>query len=57
MDLEAHVHKTTYGPLIYTAPYRMLMMRENPLQEQVGGGSSPEIETFLGPVKWHRSVR
>jgi hypothetical protein len=35
----------------------MLLMRANPLREQVGGGWAREIETFLGPVKWHRAVR
>jgi hypothetical protein len=32
------VHKTTYGPLIYTALYVMLLMQSNPLLGQVGGG-------------------
>jgi hypothetical protein len=27
---ETHVHKTTYGPLIDTALYLMLLMRANP---------------------------
>ena len=36
--LEPHVHKTTYGPLIDMALYVMLLMRENPLLGQVGGG-------------------
>jgi len=27
----AHVYKTTYGPLIDTAMYVMILMRENPL--------------------------
>jgi hypothetical protein len=54
---ETHVHKTTYGPLIDTALCVMLLMRANPLLGQVGGGRALEIETFLGPVKWHRAVR
>jgi hypothetical protein len=33
------------------------MNRADPLRGQVGGGLALEIETFLGPVKWHRSVR
>jgi hypothetical protein len=36
---------------------RNALMWANPLQGQVGGGWAPEIETFLGPVKWHRSDR
>jgi hypothetical protein len=38
--------------MIYAAPYVMLLMRG-----QVGVGWVLEIETFLGPVKWHRAVR
>jgi hypothetical protein len=34
----ADVHKTTYGPLIDTALYVMLLMRANPLPGQVGEG-------------------
>jgi hypothetical protein len=30
--------KAIYGPMIYTAPYVMLLMRTNPLTGQVGGG-------------------
>jgi hypothetical protein len=45
------VHKTSYGLLIDTAPYVLLLMRTNPLQEQVGWGLALEIETFWGPVK------
>ncbi len=40
-----------YGPMIYTAPYVMLLMRANPLWGQVLGGWALEIETFLGPVE------
>ncbi len=47
----AHVHKTTYGPLVDTALYLLLLMRANLLQGQGGGGWSLEILTFLGP-KW-----
>jgi hypothetical protein len=35
----------------------MLLMRENPPRGQVGGGWALEIDTFMGPVKWHRAVR
>jgi hypothetical protein len=43
--------------MIYTAPYIMLLMRENLLRGQVGRGWNLEIETFalgechLGPKK------
>jgi hypothetical protein len=50
--MEAHVHKTTHGPLIDTALYIMLLMRANPLLGQVGGGWALEILTVLGS-KWH----
>jgi hypothetical protein len=33
------------------------LMGANPLRGQVGGGWAMEIETFLGPIKWHRTVR
>ncbi len=32
-------------------------MRADPLRVQVGNDWALEIETFLGPVKWHRAVR
>ncbi len=32
------VELAIYGPMIYTAPYAMLLMRANPLRGQVGGG-------------------
>jgi hypothetical protein len=44
-SLEAHVHKTTYGPLIDTTLYIMLLMRANPLLGLVGGGWALEILT------------
>jgi hypothetical protein len=46
-----------YAPMMYKAPYVMFMMRADPLRRQLGGGWALEIETFLGPVKWHRAVR
>jgi|LakMenEpi03Aug12_release.lakeMendotaPanAssembly.Ray.scaffolds.fasta_scaffold1501617_1 hypothetical protein len=46
-----------YGPMIYTATYIMFLLRANPLRGQVGGGWDLEVETFLGPVKWHRAIR
>ncbi len=41
-----------YGPM-----YVMQLLRANSLRGQVEGGWALEIETFLGPVKWHRAVR
>ncbi len=43
-----------HGPMINTA--NMPLMRVNPLRGQVRGWAL-EIETFLGPMKWHRAVR
>ncbi len=43
--------------MIYTAPSIMFWMRAYPFRGQVGGGGALEIESFLGPVKWHRSDR
>ncbi len=34
----------------------MFLKRADPLQGQVGGGWTLEIETFLGPAKWRRAV-
>jgi hypothetical protein len=56
-NTETHGQKTTYFPLIDTAFYAMLLMLANPLRGQVGEGLALEIETFLGPVKWHQAVR
>jgi hypothetical protein len=42
--------------MIYTALYVMFLMRADPLRGQVGRGWALEIETFLGPLKWHRAV-
>jgi hypothetical protein len=44
-------------PMIYTVQYIMLLMRADALRGQVGGRGALEIDTFLGPVKWHRGVR
>jgi hypothetical protein len=33
----------------------MFLMHADPLRGQVGWGWALEIETFLGPVKWHRA--
>jgi hypothetical protein len=46
-----------YVPIIYAAPCVMFLMRADPLRGQVGGGWAMEIESFLGPVKWHRADR
>jgi hypothetical protein len=44
-----------YAPMIYTAPRVMFLMRADTLRGQVGGGWALEIESILGPVKWHRA--
>ncbi len=43
--------------MIYTAQYVMLLTRANSRRGQVGGDWALEIDTFLGPVQWHRAVR
>jgi hypothetical protein len=45
---ETNVHKTTYGSLIDTALYVMLLMRANPLLGQVGEGLDPGNLDFFG---------
>jgi hypothetical protein len=39
--LDAHVHETTYEPLIDTALYEMLLMRASPLLGQAWEGVGP----------------
>jgi hypothetical protein len=49
-------HFWTYdlcGPI----PYVMLLIQASPLRGQMGGDWAMEIETFLGPLNWHRAVR
>ncbi len=46
-----------YAPMIYTAPCVCFQCGQHPLRGQVGGGWALEIETFLGPVKWHWADR
>jgi hypothetical protein len=43
---------STYGPLIDTALYVMLLMWANPLLGQMGGGWALEISTYLS-FKWN----
>jgi hypothetical protein len=43
--------------MIYTGPYVMHLMQANQLQRKVGRGWALEVDTFLGPVKWHRAVQ
>ncbi len=43
--------------MIHTAPFVMFLMRADLLWGQVGGGWALEIESFLGPVKWHGADR
>jgi hypothetical protein len=58
MILEKNIRKIDiYAPMIYTARCLMFWVRPAPLQRQVGGGWALEIESFLGPVKWHRANR
>ncbi len=33
----------------------MFLMRADTLRGQVGGGWAMEMESYLGPVKWHRA--
>ncbi len=35
----------------------MFLMRADTLRGQVAGGWALEMESFLGPVKWHRADR
>jgi hypothetical protein len=51
------VHKTTYAPMIYTAPCVMLLMRAASLTWASGMGLSPGNREFFGAVKWHRTDR
>jgi hypothetical protein len=44
-----------HGTMIYMAKYLMLLMGADPLRGQVGVGWALKIESFLGPVKWHRA--
>ncbi len=44
-----------YAPMIHLAPCIMFWMRAYTLRGQVRGGRALEIETFLGPLKWHRA--
>ncbi len=46
-----------YAPMIYTAPFVMLLMRAASITWASGRGWALEIESFLGPVKWHRAYR
>ncbi len=43
--------------MIYTAPCVMFLMCADTLRGQVGGGWALDIESFLGPVKWHWADR
>jgi hypothetical protein len=42
--------------MIYMAQCVMFLMRADTLRGQVGGGWDLEMESFLGPVKWHQAV-
>jgi hypothetical protein len=41
--------------MISTAPCVMFLMRADTLRGGVGWGLALEIESFVGPWKWHRS--
>jgi hypothetical protein len=46
------MHYDLYGPM------HNILMRADPLRVQVGArGWTLEIESLLGPVKWHRANR
>jgi hypothetical protein len=53
----ALVHKTTYASMVFTALCIMFWMHAYPLRRQVGGVWALNIESFLGPVKWHQADR
>ncbi len=57
IDKEGRMIITIYAPMIYTAPCVMLLMREHPLQGKVAEDWALEIESLVGPVKWHRADR
>ncbi len=48
---------TIKAPMIYTTPCVMFLMWADTLRGQVGVGWALEMESFLGPVKWHRADR
>ncbi len=43
--------------MIYTAPCVIFLMWADTVRGQVGVGWALEIESFLGPVKWHRAYK
>jgi hypothetical protein len=47
-----HVHNSYLFTYDFYSPVLNALMQANPLR-----GSALKIETFLGPVKWHRAVR
>ncbi len=56
-SLTGNLEIAIYAPMIYIAPCVMLLMRADTLQGQVGGCWALQIESFQGPVKWHRADR
>jgi hypothetical protein len=48
---------TIYAPMIYTDPCVMFLMRADTLRGQMRRGWDLEMESILGPVKWHRADR
>ncbi len=43
--------------MIFTGLCIMFLIRADTLLGQVGGGCALEMESFLGPVKWHQADR
>ena len=56
-DHKDWMYSKTYSYLCTYDLYGMFLMRSDPLRGQVGGGWALEIESFLGPLKWHRADR
>ncbi len=46
-----------YAPMIYTAPWVMLLMQPASILRASGRGLGPGNREFFGPVKWHRADR
>jgi hypothetical protein len=49
MNFDQKYKLAFYGPMIYTAPYVMLLMRANPLRGQIGVGWAGGNRDFFGP--------
>ncbi len=49
----AHVHKTTYAPMLYTSLYVMFLMRADPFTWASGRGFGPGNLNFFEPQMAH----